>query len=68
MMTEMENFIQIKKSNILKIGIKDENGVDTGEILEFDIESIELPLKLNQCEMQHRKNLENLKGQFLVID
>ena len=63
-----KDFIQIKKSNIVKIGIKDENGVDTGEHLEFDMESIDLPLRLNQCEAQHRKNLETLKGQFLVID
>lgn len=68
MMTEKENFIQIKKSNIVKIGIKDENGVDTGEHLEFDMESVDLPLRLNQCEAQHRKNLEILRGQFLVID
>ena len=68
MMTEMENFIQLKKDNILRIGIKDTNGVDTGEHLEFDLEDIELPLKLNQCEAQHRKNLEFLKGQFVIID
>ena len=64
----MADFIQIKKSNIIKIGIKDENGVDTGEHLEFDMESVDLPLRLNQCEAQHRKNLETLRGQFLVID
>lgn len=64
----MADFIQIKKSNIIKIGIKDENGVDTGEHLEFDMESIDLPLRLNQCDAQHRKNLETLRGQFLVID
>lgn len=63
-----KDFIQIKKSNIVKIGIKDENGVDTGEHLEFDMESVDLPLRLNQCEAQHRKNLETLRGQFLVID
>ena len=64
----MADFIQIKKSNIVKIGIKDEKGVDTGEHLEFDMESVDLPLRLNQCEAQHRKNLETLRGQFLVID
>ena len=68
MMTEKENFIQLKKSNVVKIGIRDENGVDTGEHLEFDMESVDLPLRLNQCEAQHRKNLEILKGQFLIID
>ena len=68
MMTEMENFIQLKKDNILRFGIKTSDGVDTGEHLEFDLEDIELPLRINQCEAQHRKNLEYLKMQFTIID
>ena len=68
MMTEMENFIQLKKDNILRIGVKDAKGNDTGEHLEFDLEDIELPLRLNQCEAQHRKNLEFLKNQFVIIN
>lgn len=64
----MADFIQLKKNNILKIGIKDVDGKDTGEVLTFDMEDIELPLRLNQCEMQHRKNLEYLKSQFIIID
>lgn len=65
---ESVNFIQIKKSNIVKIGIKDENGVDTGEHLEFDLEDINLPLRLNECDEKHRKNLEFLRDQFIIID
>lgn len=64
----MADFIQLKKDNILRIGIKDTEGNDTGEHLEFDLEDIELPLRLNQCEAQHRKNLEFLKNQFVIID
>lgn len=64
----MEDVIQLKKNNILKIGIKDANGNDTGEHLEFDMEDIELPLKLNECEAKHRKNLDFLKMQFVIID
>ncbi len=63
-----ENFIQLKKSDILKIRIKDENGKDTGEHLEFDLEDISLPLKLNQCDIEHKKNLEYIRNQFLIID
>ena len=37
----MENFIQIKKSNKFVVGIKDENGVDTGNTIEFDLEDID---------------------------
>ena len=64
----MADFIQLKKDNILKIGIKDIEGNDTGEHLEFDMEDIELPLRLNECEARHRKNLEFLKMQFVIID
>ena len=68
MMTEKENFIQLKKDNILKIGIKDSDGNDTGEHLEFDLEDINLPLRLNECDEKHRKNLEFLRNQFVIID
>lgn len=64
----MENFIQLKKDDVLRIGIKDANGNDTGEHLEFDLEDIELPLKLNQCEYEHRKNLEFLRTKYILID
>lgn len=64
----MADFIQLKKDNILRIGIKDIEGNDIGEHLEFDMEDIELPLRLNECEARHRKNLEFLKTQFVIID
>ena len=64
----MADFIQLKKDNILRIGIKDIEGNDTGEHLEFDMEDIELPLRLNECEARHRKNLEFLRNQFVIID
>lgn len=62
------NFIQLKKDNILRIGIKDANGVDIGEHLEFDLEDIELPLRLKQCEAKHYKNVEFVKNQFVIIN
>lgn len=68
MMTDMENFIQLKKDNILRIGIKDTDGNATGEHLEFDLEDIDLPLRINQCDMQHKKNVQNLKMQFAIIE
>lgn len=64
----MENFIQLKKDNILKIGIKTADGKDTGEHLEFDMEDVELPLRINECEAQHRKNINDLKMKTLLID
>lgn len=64
----MDNFIQLKKDNILRIGIKTSDGVDTGEHLEFDMEDINLPLRLNECEEQHRKNINDLRMKILLID
>lgn len=64
----MEDFIQLKEDNILRIGIKDKEGNPTGEHLEFDMEDIELPLKLNKCEADHRKNVMYVRNQFIVID
>ena len=68
MMTEKENFIQLKKDSILRIGIKDSDGNDTGEHLEFDMEDINLAIRLNECDEKHRKNLEFLRNQFIIID
>ena len=34
----MKDFIQLKKDNIVRIGIKNYEGIDTGEYLEFDLE------------------------------
>lgn len=61
-------YIQLKKDNIIRIGIKDSNGVDTGEHLEFDLESVDLPLSYQKCIEMHKKNLSNLKKQILMID
>ena len=64
----MDNFIQLKKDNILRIGIKTPDGKETGEHLEFDLEDIELPIKLNQCNEEHKKNLRNFRNQILIIE
>ena len=64
----MADFIQLKKDSILRIGIKDIDGNDTGEHLEFDMEDINLALRLNECDEKHRKNLEFLRNQFIIID
>lgn len=67
-MENIEDFVQIKKSNVLKIGIKDEEGNDTGEHLEFDLEDINLLFKLNDSAKQHDENVKELKRKFAVID
>ena len=70
----MEDYIQLKKRNTLKIGLKDENGEpkrDENEnlvYLEFDLEDIELPLKWNKCEFLIKKAQQDLKWDFIIID
>lgn len=64
----MDGYIQLKKDSILRIGIKDANGNPTGEHLEFDLEDIELPIRLNQSKYEHEKNVRDLETRFLIID
>ena len=64
----MADFIQLKKDNIVRIGIKDSEGKDTGEHLEFDLEDIELPLRYQELLEKDKKNKENLRNQMLIID
>ena len=63
-----DNFIQLKKDNVLRLGIKTSDGKDTGEVLEFDLEDIELPLKYQDLLEQEKKNRQNLKNQMLIIE
>lgn len=60
--------IKLKKSNIFKVGIIDEEGNNTGKYLEFDLEDIELPIRIQECLENHKKNVVNLKNQFVIID
>lgn len=64
----MENVIQLKKKNTLEFNIVDENGNKTGEKIEFDLESLELPLKYQECLDRHEKNRQCLQMQFIAID
>lgn len=64
----MENYIQLKREDILKIGIRDENGNDTGEFLEFDLQDMTLPLRLQQLGEEHKKNLNFYKMKSALIE
>lgn len=63
----MQEYIQLKKDNILRIGIKDSKGNPTGNYLEFDLEDIELPIKINQCAKEHTNNLNFIHSQVAII-
>ena len=63
-----DNFIQLEKDEVLRLGIKTNDGKDTGEFLEFDLEDIELPLKYQELIEKDKKNKEWLRNQFLIIE
>ena len=63
-----DNFIQLKKKNTLKLGIRDEEGNDTGNFLEFDLQDIELPLKYQEMLEKDKKNKEWAQKQMIIID
>ena len=68
----MENDIQDlqikKRDSLIRIGLKDENGNDTGEYLQFDIEAVSNAINYQECVEMHKKNLSALKNQFIIID
>ena len=63
-----DNFIKLNKDSILRLGIRTEDGKETGEILEFDLEDIEIPLKYQELLEKDKKNKEHLRNQMLIID
>ena len=64
----MENSIQIKEKNILKFNVKKENGEDTGLVLKFDLQDIEMPLRINNMKKMHDKNQSILKQKYQVLE
>ena len=65
---KFDEYIGLKNSDILRLGIQDEKGVPTGEYLEFDLEDIELPFKYQDLQEKDKKNRMFLQNQFLIID
>ena len=64
----MKKYIQLKEDNVLTVVIKDIEGNETDCELKFDLEDIELPLKISKSEFEHKKNIQWLKNQFVIID
>ena len=63
-----DNFIQLNKSDILKLGIKTYDGKETGEYLEFNLADIELPLRYQELLEKDKKNKEWIRNQILIIN
>ncbi len=62
-----DNYIQINKGNLLEIKLKTEEGIDTGEKLVFDLEDVELPLRMQEVLERNKKNKECFKNQITLI-
>ena len=62
------NYIQLNKDNILRLGIKDSEGNDTGNHLEFDFEDAELFIRYHEMLEKEKKNRIWLNNQFLIIE
>lgn len=63
-----DNVIKLNEDNVLRLKIETSEGKDTGEVLEFQLDDIELPLRYQELLEKDKKNKENLKNQFLIID
>ena len=63
----MEN-IQLKQDNLFKIGIKNAEGKDTGEIITIDLEDIKLPLRCQESEKMIKDNNRWFQAQRIMIE
>lgn len=63
-----DNFIKLKDNDVLRLYIEDKKGNKTGEYLEFDLEDIEMPLRYQEMLEKEKKNRENIRNQFILID
>ena len=66
---KVENEIKLNKAkDILRLKIKDENGKDTGNYLEFNLGDLDYLLVLQDMMEADKKNREYLKNQYSIID
>lgn len=64
----MDNTIKLNKSDVLTLKIRTAEGELTGEVLTFDLEDVELPLRYQELMEQHKKNIANINNQLLIIN
>lgn len=63
-----EKTIKLSKNDLLILKIVTDDGEDTGEYLEFDLEDIELPLRYQEMLEKDKKNRDWLKKEYIIID
>jgi hypothetical protein len=64
----MENKIQIEEKNVLRFNVEKANGEDTGLVIKFDLQDIELPLRINKMIDMHNKNASILRQKLVALD
>lgn len=62
-----ENIIQLGNDKVRRLKIVDKDGKDTGEVLEFQIDDIELPLVYQEIQEKIKKNQQWIMNQRLII-
>ena len=64
----MQEQIILKPKKTKKYEILECDGTPTGEYIEFDFEMVEYPIIIQEALQKHKKNLEWIKNQILVIN
>lgn len=63
-----DNTIKLSKDNILRLKIETNDGKETGEYLEFDLEDLDLLLRYQDLVEKDKKNKEHLRNELLIIE
>lgn len=62
-----ENHIEAVENSTIKFAITD-HGKETGEYLEFDLEDIELPFRLDESYKLHYANVNEVQRKLIAIN
>ena len=54
--------------NLIKNPIFNELHTNVLKYIKEDLEDIELPFRINDCEKRHRENVQQLRNQMIIID
>ena len=63
-----DNYIQLADDDILRLGIRDKNGNDTGNYLEFNLADIELPLIYQEIIEEDKKCRLDTVNKIRIIE
>ena len=64
----MENTIKLNKKDTIRLNITTDEGIDTGEFLEFDLNDISLPLRYRDLIIKDKENRSWYKKETIIIN